>query len=236
MKTNETPFRYTSLTQPRQIRLLGVSMNQDLVDCVQCEFHVVSLDYLPYQYNAISYMWRSPTKTDKVLCIGQYIDVAASAMSFLCKAASEPSTGYLWIDALCIDQSNNVERAAQVQLMRDVYTSAYKVIAWLQSETPNSEEAIDFMYTLHIANSKLVQEDKGINRHTLTQLDGCGCPSSHWTALSIFLENSWFQRAWIVQEMVVARQRDLICGKERFHGLGWPVCLLLSAVMACRHC
>jgi hypothetical protein len=35
----------------------------------------------------------------------------------------------------------------------------------------------------------------------------------------MFLENTWFQRAWIVQEMVVAEQIDLICGKRT---IPWP--------------
>jgi hypothetical protein len=43
--------------------------------------------------------------------------------------------------------------------MRDVYATAKKVVAWLGNATPHSEEAIDFLYTLHIAISKLVQEE-----------------------------------------------------------------------------
>jgi Heterokaryon incompatibility protein (HET) len=68
-------------------------------------------------------------------------------MSILRKAALEPST-YIWIDALCIDQSNGDEKAVQVRLMRDVYGAAKKVVAWLGNATPTSEEAINFLYTL----------------------------------------------------------------------------------------
>jgi hypothetical protein len=38
---------------------------------------------------------------------------------------------YLWIDAICIDQSNLKERNRQVAQMRDVYTNAESVIVWL---------------------------------------------------------------------------------------------------------
>ena len=111
-------------------------------------------------------------------------------IAILRRRAAERSTGYLWIDAICIDQSNNVERAAQVRLMREVYASACKMIVWLESETPKYEEAIDFIYTLHTAISKLVQKDKAINRHNLTQSGGCEYPSARWTALPMFLEKS----------------------------------------------
>jgi hypothetical protein len=99
--------------------------------------------------------------------------------------------------------------------MRDVYATAKKVVAWLGNAIPTSEEAIDFLYTLYIAISKLVQGKEAINQHALTQMAGCKYPSDHWTALSIFLENPWFQRTWIVQEVVFAKQIDLICGEKK---------------------
>jgi hypothetical protein len=41
----------------------------------------------------------------------------------------------LWIDAICINQSDISERNQQVQQMADVYTRAHRVIAWIGLET-----------------------------------------------------------------------------------------------------
>lgn len=38
---------------------------------------------------------------------------------------------YIWIDALCINQRDNDEKSWQVAMMREVYKSAYLVLAWL---------------------------------------------------------------------------------------------------------
>jgi hypothetical protein len=46
---------------------------------------------------------------------------------------------YLWIDQLCIDQDNNVEKGPQIQLMGDIYRNAERVVIWL---------GVDRRYTL----------------------------------------------------------------------------------------
>jgi hypothetical protein len=51
----------------------------------------------------------------------------------------------LWIDAICIDQTNVKERNAQVQLMPTIYQSAGKVVAWLDKGDQTSDLAIDTM-------------------------------------------------------------------------------------------
>ena len=38
---------------------------------------------------------------------------------------------FLWVDAICIDQSNITERSQQVPLMRKLYEQAQKVYVWL---------------------------------------------------------------------------------------------------------
>ncbi|PVH80369.1 hypothetical protein DL98DRAFT_203443 [Cadophora sp. DSE1049] len=141
-------YEYASFTGSRQIRLLKASFDQSQSDTIQCEFLVVNLDDLPCEYTAISYLWGSSEKPHKVCCDGLSIEVKASALSVLRMAASDDNIGYIWIDALSIDQNNNAEKAIQVRLMRDVYPAAKRTIAWLGEATPNTNEAMDFIVTL----------------------------------------------------------------------------------------
>jgi hypothetical protein len=39
--------------------------------------------------------------------------------------------GWLWIDSICIDQSNTEEKNVQVGMMKDIYESAQTIISWL---------------------------------------------------------------------------------------------------------
>jgi hypothetical protein len=42
----------------------------------------------------------------------------------------------IWIDAICIDQSNNLEKLQQIPLMGKVYSTASKVLVYLGEPSP----------------------------------------------------------------------------------------------------
>ncbi|KAH6722940.1 heterokaryon incompatibility protein-domain-containing protein [Leptodontidium sp. MPI-SDFR-AT-0119] len=212
-------FEYPPFTEPRQIRLLKASFNQTHnqpdIDTIQCEFLVVNLDDLPCEYVAISYLWGSSEKPNKVWCDGFSIAITVSAMSVLHMAASNSDLGYIWIDALCIDQSNASEKAVQIRLMRDVYPAAKSTIAWLGDSTPITDEALEFIVTLNTALKKFEHDGVvNISRSSLLHSEGCEWPSSSWKALSTLLEHPWFRRVWILQEMALASQVEIVCGKR----------------------
>ena len=47
-----------------------------------------------------------------------------------------------WIDALCVNQTDNKDRTVQVQRMGKIFSSAEKVFIWLGEEADNSQLAI----------------------------------------------------------------------------------------------
>jgi len=46
---------------------------------------------------------------------------------------------YLWVDAVCINQSDLEERSHQVALMAEIYTRAQSVLVWLGAENPSAD-------------------------------------------------------------------------------------------------
>jgi hypothetical protein len=87
-------------------------------------------------YTCLSYVW-GPTGSGLPTEVNEQIFMARRNLDNFLKAAHEmqQSTGtnlaWLWIDALCIDQSNPRERNHQVQQMATIYSSASNIIAWL---------------------------------------------------------------------------------------------------------
>ena len=61
---------------------------------------------------------------------------------------AEDPDAYIWIDALCIDQSDLQERASQVELMCWIYSSASYVIAWLGAEDDHIDYGLSALATL----------------------------------------------------------------------------------------
>lgn len=96
---------------------------------------IVSLDDDPL-YDALSYTWGTPQLSENArlnaidFAITPNVDAALRRL----RSTSEPVS--LWVDLLCIDQSNNDEKATQVPLMGDIYRQANHVWIWLGREIP----------------------------------------------------------------------------------------------------
>lgn len=60
-------------------------------------------------------------------------------------------TGYLWIDQICINQDDVVERTEQVSIMRDIFACADAVTIWPSMETEELHKALEIL-RLHSAH------------------------------------------------------------------------------------
>ncbi|KAK3496042.1 heterokaryon incompatibility protein-domain-containing protein [Neurospora crassa] len=92
-------------------------------------------------FQALSYVWGIPDPNKPlptILLDGISMTVTPnlhSALCFLLSQQQQPvDNGFktsFWIDALCINQADNDEKAFQVPLMSKIYTSAMRVFVWL---------------------------------------------------------------------------------------------------------
>jgi hypothetical protein len=128
---------------------------------------------------------------------------------------------------LCIDQTNSTERASQVLLMGDIYSSAKKVVVWLGKPIPQ----LDDMLWLIERYLPTVKDPRfpamSINNELLNFLQ---ISYDEWIRLweshrDFYKSYRWFSRAWIVQEFLLAREIVILCGKQN---LNWEVLALLS--------
>lgn len=75
-------------------------------------------------YEAISYNWGSMETTEEILVDGCRKKVTRSVYEILTSYSSLFLPKLLWIDALCIDQKNDMEKSRQVPLMKKIYRNA----------------------------------------------------------------------------------------------------------------
>lgn len=99
-------------------------------------------------YIAVSYTWGDGASAWKIpLSDGSVLFVRENLWWFLrtqSRLITRPTL--FWIDAICINQSDIVERNFQVGLMKLIYANADEVYAWLGRESNDSDVAMDFVH------------------------------------------------------------------------------------------
>lgn len=131
------PYIHEPLPSSRSIRLISLAPSIKFTQPIQCEIIVLELQgpEAKVPYEALSYVWGSPTGTIPIRCQGQELLVTPNCHDALRHLRLRFSRRILWIDAICIDQGDDDhairERNAQVQMMGDIYESASRVLIWL---------------------------------------------------------------------------------------------------------
>ena len=176
------------------------------------------------EYEALSYAWGSADNPKSIFIDGQgdnanvirvteNLDVALRYLRYHRASRS------LWVDAVCIDQNNVLERNAQVSLLGNVYARASCVVVWLGPERDNSDRAIKTLAGIgesvdpNLVNSTFVPT---ILARGEQELEDVNIPISLNTeeedALGHLFSRSWFERLWVRQEIAMSRRAMLQCG------------------------
>ncbi|KAF7552039.1 hypothetical protein G7Z17_g4574 [Cylindrodendrum hubeiense] len=253
---------YTPLGDPSSnIRLLEINVRDSpRRPRVTCRMRTVSLDSAP-PYYALSYVWGDPTERKNIVINSQLVSVTKNLEDALRCApqlqdidARPDRTFLLWADAICIDQNNSGERAAQLSLMAKLYQDAECVFAWLGSEDENEAfralrpviNEINHMNQQDDINGGLLDTFAALqwlsSYPSLCQNDVLVLQNSNiqniptlynacWSAINDLLSREYWSRAWVFQEAVLARRLILACPTSAmvFTDLG-SVAMVLDAV------
>lgn len=120
----------------RQIRLIRLHAGSG--SPIRCTSFVESLNNIsPYQ--ALSYAWGDPSVRINIVLDEQAFGITQNLFSALKSLQDPQQDRTLWIDALCINQRNECEKAWQVQLMGEIYSKCSKAILWIGNEEEESD-------------------------------------------------------------------------------------------------
>lgn len=115
-QTDQGHVNYLYMHQPldtkkHQIRLLKLRAKPEYT----VDYHLTTFDYESTpSYIALSYTWGPEKPTAFVTIGGKALEIRLNVFEFL---RTYQEDVYLWIDQICIDQSNPRERSHQVGLM-----------------------------------------------------------------------------------------------------------------------
>ncbi|KAI0545919.1 heterokaryon incompatibility protein-domain-containing protein [Xylaria curta] len=220
---------------------------------------VVSMKDCP-DFTALSYIWGSKADPPDVLaCNGCIIEITSNCKDALQAVRKSQGRITIWIDAICINQNDNLEKASQIPNMEDIFTWAQVVFVWLG----RGNERTDFAMKMLQQNSRYSECLRGNRiRHadcrlasrgdqdlwTLCKkdLEDCwtlfklhspwhvygrmGTAQRSFEYLDSLLSMSWISRAWTFQELILAQEIIIMCGKQ---SLTWD--LFIRGMWATAH-
>jgi hypothetical protein len=188
------------------------------------EDYVTGSDRKPY--NALSYTWGDGARDKQVFVNGKRLPVTKTLWEALNRFRRPDTVITLWVDWICVCQERTRERNAQVEMMGEIFKAARKVIVWLGDDYDDSRAGMQLAkQLLHIA---IYQPPGGL---TPANLELHGLPKrghKRWKALSLILRRPWFWRTWVVQEVALNDNVELVLGSLTFtwDELELIVCLL----------
>lgn len=104
----------------------------------------------------------------------------------------------LWIDALCINQSDISEKSFQVGMMGTIFSSAKLVFAWIGLPRDGSDDALRIL---------------SMPSERLSQFVATGGLTDNLEATIVSLcERTYWRRIWIQQEIFLAQNYVVMCG------------------------
>ena len=173
------------------------------------------------KYNALSYCWGNGVKQSPIVCNGHSIKVTSSvagALQMIAQSSTQVGT-HFWVDALCLNQEDEHEKAVHIARMSQIYAEACQVIVWLGEADSESDNAmINIRQILPILRS-WDQHGGTLEDREVRDL---GLPRrgySTWYSIGRLLHRPWFSRLWPLQEVTFVKDFLFYCGTAT---LDWP--------------
>ncbi|KAK5996170.1 Heterokaryon incompatibility 6-like protein [Cladobotryum mycophilum] len=197
-------------------------------------------------YEALSYTWGSVQTVKTVTVNGKNLDITKNLFVALGYLRQKDRDRTLWVDAICIDQSDHKERGHQVQQMGGIYKQADSVIFWLGIADYHVNVFMKSMQLLQDTSTApecktwKKQDDRWQGLWQKLQPILRALHGTSWTAqrrgLQTILHRPWFRRVWILQEVAHARTALVCCGKRSFSAHLFGLAPLLLWVTPDSHC
>ena len=209
-------MRTYNLLQTGHIRLIHLWRTQD--NRIEAYLNEYPLAEAP-EYKALSYAWGDAHPRVTLWCNNSGWRISAT-LSLALRAIMNPlpieSRFTMWVDQLCINQDDLVEKGAQVRLMGEIFRKAKRVLVWLGQ--PSLDIAImkacmemlpDMIKTINESVDELGPDFWFHNRAGLPDED-----HPVWTLLCELITAPWFRRLWTFQEAVVAKEVIVFFGNQ----------------------
>lgn len=197
-------------------------------DRIACRLEVQDLDHGIDE--ALSYVWGKRQDPKPIWVDGQLFQITGNLYEILLNLRRPSTSRVLWIDAICINQSDLEEKSHQVSLMGKIYSNARIVTIWLSGQTPGVNLTPDPYNSMAPFPSSF--GNKNVDQYNVVSIikwiDQLFKIHSferdhlvawvlllHW--VNAVMSHEWWERVWTIQEAVLPKDHPkIILGAYEF--------------------
>jgi len=157
-----TEYKYAPLQGLNSVRLLTLHPAASYETPIRISLHEVSLD-ASVKFVALSYTWTTNggdcSLSKRVECDGAIIKTTANCDAAFRRIRHVELFCNFWVDAICINQSNDDEKSLQIPLMGQIYRKALWVASWIgeasctldeETSRPITDLGMEFLHNFAI--------------------------------------------------------------------------------------
>ena len=191
-----------------EFRLLKIDVGSD--ECLSCSLLCYERASAP-SYRALSYAWGDHVRDARMRCNGSLIWLSSHLAAGLANFVRHWPGQKIWVDAICINQDSEEEKARQVSIMGGIYAGAKSVVVWLGSPWRDDGPVLERVPAITQCLEKITPP---VDISRLGQLGLPAITHPIWRALHDLYDCAWPHRLWIVQEVLLAADLEVLYGRE----------------------
>ena len=139
----EGDYTYQPLEEKDSIRLLRVHPAKTFDAPLVCDLRTTKLSD-KQDYAALSYTW-GPLVFDRQMLLNGRPFYTTSNLSHALHLFRATGWQMIWVDAICINQADLVEKSRQILLLRPIFSQALCVFVCLGISGPDGHSAMQLM-------------------------------------------------------------------------------------------
>ncbi|KAK0912450.1 hypothetical protein LTR02_002834 [Friedmanniomyces endolithicus] len=228
------PFQYKPLGSEKTIRLLKITRisHSDFLHCTM--IHMDRYNLLSGSgFIALSYRWGDESiigtmqlrnvfmhGTTEIAEDYETKELPQSTLDMLVELykTERITDRWFWIDVLCLNQADILEKSAQVRLMGSIFELASEALVYVGPEIESTALAMDFWEKLRVTFAELPRVDADgkmlyQSHEELLRYTDTTWASPEWEAMQKHLTRPWFRRLWVMQEAVLPRSVIYVWGR-----------------------
>ncbi|KAI1850287.1 hypothetical protein JX266_004145 [Neoarthrinium moseri] len=209
------PVVEAALYKPLQMNEFRLALLQPGDQHAPISVYLVNANIDSYpEYDAISYVWGSAHHVVPLSCDGISTNVTFNLHCALARIRLPDRPRLVWADALCINQNDRMERSQQVALMGRIYSSARFVFACMGNDPDGRSAEVASLLGDY---GPILARPRGSAEILQVWRQGATPDKDHrWRSLRAVLGLGWFRRAWVLQEIGLAKNPRVVYGSAEF--------------------